>query len=418
MEAIKRAGRPTEGTSEEKELLVRIRNEARKKYDVETNKKHTCRFCKKDFFKHRFGSHIFNKHPEELKKMFAPFTKITSPTFPYGLPSFKPCFVCQQVWEHDGHVEAHTKKNPECSAENQLKAMYAFLGCEPPTDSITIKHNHPPVEAIQEAKDRKDENESLYKQMAQLTSRLTINNTKLNTITHEKEALEAQVESLKADLKALRVEKQRIEARDNYHKRKAYFEAELAKDKLETITTYLREADKNQDYAEQITETLEKTLTEEENAELEKLRAIAKLSDVLPPPTSDNVVPPPPVDVLPPPPPPAPEPTRNFIAQVLSIRERKQLGMYTARPTLPPAPALVNAIVEPETTHKACKICAGTDEFYDLKNCNQCNKLACADNELRGCYMIDCSKCHKDICTQCNRKNGATKLKPLCSSCL
>jgi hypothetical protein len=180
----------------------------------------------------------------------------------------------------------------------------------------------------------------------------------------------------------------------------------------------LREADKNQDYAEQITETLEKTLTEEENAELEKLRAIAKLSDVLPPPTSDNVVPPPPVDVLPPPPPPAPEPTRKFLAQVLSIRERKQLGMYTARPTLPPAPALVNAIVEPETIRPHCKICAGTNEFNILKNCFQCDKSVCENNELRGCYMIDCSKCHKDICNQCNRKNGATKLKPLCSSCL
>ena len=357
--------------------------------------------------------------------MFEPYAKIQHPTFPYGHATLKPCFVCHGAWEGDEYIKAHAKKHPECSPENQLKAMYAFLGCEPPVDSLTVKVNYTLPENIEAANQAIDENQSLYKQMAQLTSRFTIVNSKLNEKDKEIEALKAQVESQKTDLKFARAEKQRLQAHEDYYKRKAYFETELAKDKLETITTYLREADKNKDYAEQITETLEKTISEEETAELEKLRAIAKIpADVLPPPTSDNVVPPPPVDVLPPPPPPAPEPTRKFLAQVLSIRERKQMGVYVpkAKPepisTPAPAPALVNAIVEPETIRPHCKICAGTNEFNILKNCFQCDKSVCENNELRGCYMVDCSKCHKDICNQCNRKNGATRLKPLCSSCL
>jgi hypothetical protein len=410
MEATKRAGRPEESTPEERELLVKIRNEARKKYDVETNKKHTCRFCKKDFFKHRFGSHIFKKHPEELKKMFAPFAKIQHPTYPYGLPSFKPCFVCHQVWEHDGHAEAHTKKNAACSPENQLKAMYAFLGCEPPADALTIRHNHPLPEKMAETIETKAENDSLTKMLTQCTSKLTIANSKLNTVTQQNEAMRAQVDGLKAELKAARAEKQRIEARENYYKRKAFFETELLKEQLNSIITYLRECDKDNHYAEQITETTNMTITEEETAELEKLRDIAKLSvDVLPAPTPNDSLPAPPVDV-PPILPPEPKPAKK----ILSIREQKAAGIYAPKP----APVAANTIEEPETQHKYCKICAGTDEFYDLKECGQCYKTVCVDNQIKGCQSWDCSKCAKQLCYPCVKKNGTNKLKPLCSSCV
>ena len=415
----RKAGRPAESeTQEERDALAKARNDARKKYKTPTNKKHTCRFCKKEIFQARFGAHLFRHHSEELKKMFAPFAKIKTPTFPYGNTTLKPCFVCHGAWEGDEYMEAHAKKHPECCAENQLKAIYSFLECEPPDDTLTIRHNHPTPEKLKEAIDAKEENQSLYKQMAQLTSRFTINNTKLNNTIQEKEASEAQLEALKADLKALRIEKQRVEARAEYYKRKAYFEAELAKDKLEVITTYLREVDIHKHYAEQITETLNKTLSQEETVELEKLRAIAKLSiDVLPPPVSNDIILPPPVDVLPPSPPSAtePEPIKQ-LKKILSIREKKALGIYEIKTK--PEPTPVNTIIERETIKPHCKICAGTNEFYELKECGQCNKLACLNNELKGCYMVDCSKCQKDICYTCNRKNGATRLKPLCSSCV
>jgi len=428
MESTRPVGRPVESTPEERDLLARIRNEARKKYDVETNKKHTCRFCKKDFYKHRIGSHIFKKHPDELKKLFEPMGRIQRPTYPYGYPNFKPCFVCKQVWEQDGHAEAHVKKNPECSAENQLKAIYAFLGCEPPKDTLTINHSHPPVEAFQDAKDRKEEIEVLYKQTAQLTNKLTITNSKLNTATLDNEALKAQIEAYKADLKAVRLEKLRVELREEFHKKRLFFESELLKEKLTIMTAYLHECDKNKDYTAQIAETMSMTLQGDELAELEKLRENAKLpAEPTPPPhptPTPPLVPPAPEPTPPPiptpplvPPAPASEPELTvppMIEKALSIRERKALGVYVAKTTKSP----VNEIVIAEDHAKFCKLCGGTDEFYELNACKQCNKTICADNQIRGCYTLDCSKCASPVCYECVKRNGATRMKPKCSSCV
>ena len=402
------AGRPVESTPEERELLVRIRNEARKKYNISTNKKHTCRFCKKEFFQCRFGSHLFKKHPEELKKMFEPYAKIQSPHFPYGNGGLKPCFICHRAWEGDGYMEAHAKKNPECSAENQLKAIYSFLGCEPPRDSLTIHHSHPPVEKQEEARDAIAENDVLYKQMAQLTGKLTITNSKLNTATTENEALKVQIEALKADAKALRLEKLRIELREEFHKKRLFFESELLKEKLTIMTTYLHECDKNKDYAAQIVETMSMTLQGDELAELEKLRENAKLPAEPTPPPHPTPTPP----LVPPAPASEPEPTvPPMIEKTLSIRERKALGIYVTK-------SPVNEIVETEDHKKFCKLCGGTDEFYDLNTCKQCNKIICDDNQIRGCYKLDCSKCASPVCYECVKRNGATRMKPKCSSCV
>jgi len=423
------AGRPVESTPEERELLVRIRNEARKKYNISTNKKHTCRFCKKEFFQCRFGSHLFKKHPEELKKMFEPYSKIQSPHFPYGNGGLKPCFVCQRAWEGDGYMESHAKKNPECSAENQLKAIYAFLGCEPPRDSLTIHHSHPPVEKQEAARDAIAENDVLYKQMAQLTNKLTITNSKLNTATLDNEALKGQIEAYKADLKAVRLEKLRVELREEFHKKKLFFESELLKEKLTVMTTYLSECDKNKEYAAQIAETLSMKISGDELAELEKLRENAKMpAEPTPPPhPTPSLVPPAPAE-------PIPEPIalpivqddvyvknkEEIIAKIedikaeLTIRQRKALGIYVPKATK----SQVNEIVAEPANCKYCNICGGKDEYYDLKACRQCNKDACADNDFKGCYMYDCNKCAKQICYACIKQNGTTKLKPLCSSCV
>lgn len=63
-----------------------------------------------------------------------------------------------------------------------------------------------------------------------------------------------------------------------------------------------------------------------------------------------------------------------------------------------------------------CASCKCAAQFAtDLRPCGSCKKLCHFNDDLHSCYHWDCEICKKQVCLQCVRAVGATKLHPLCS---
>jgi hypothetical protein len=63
-----------------------------------------------------------------------------------------------------------------------------------------------------------------------------------------------------------------------------------------------------------------------------------------------------------------------------------------------------------------CAACKCAAQFAtDLRPCGTCKKLCHFNDDLHSCYHWDCEICKKQVCLQCVRAVGATKLHPLCS---
>ena len=142
---------------------------------------HNCNHCDKSIFRTRLGNHYFNHHREIIKQKLAPYKNGGTPSFPLKLESFYMCLCCHELWTQHQRAVNHATSKPECSFENQTKALWLLLEIDEPKNlSITVK-NSLTYESLQVTDVKKEltDNETLLLQLQAENLKLQAENNKL-----------------------------------------------------------------------------------------------------------------------------------------------------------------------------------------------------------------------------------------------
>jgi hypothetical protein len=404
-----------------KEKLTAIQAEGKQ------NKKHACKHCDGTYFKHRIGAHMINNHAEELQRRLAPYKRIDMPTVPIRmLEGGWICLCCQDVWDIEARALSHiAKSNGVCSAENQIRKLYEFLQCPAP------RGGEQKVRLVADkAKQLKEASE----------------------INNQNDILIAQNLELRSEMRRM---KNQLTNRLEYTAYKYQMEYKILKERLAIAETFLQGADKKGDIMPIYRRAVDAVcLDEEELCRLEDLKsrcAEVPAEVVLAPAANTIELPPAPAPtVTEPEPTPAPElivcepaaaaaepqPTPEPPAQPTQKRikpkvPRRDLSGTISQPAPAPekpapapaekpAPAPAEKPATPPSTppaHDKCAMCRVATGYGDdtLIACGGCGQNTHAQNDLVGCYQMDCETCHKSICLICVKKAGGNKMHPYCS---
>ena len=442
-------GRPKEyETQEEADAMKKAYNDARQNKKTgkwNTNKKHKCPHCEKELYKHTILPHIIKFHKDELKKRLMPYAKITNPQSPFGTLGFYPCLVCEGLWDKPGFYHAHLKRHPECTVDAQLKAIYNLIGTHPAAQVINVtQSNYITARTSQNvSRDLRAENKILYKKIEEVPRNLRRTLEETHHLTME--TLSAKLHALELEISDLRNAKCRLENRVDFLEVKASITYENLQDKIECLITYIKEQDRKRQYSNMITEVLNRDidigeynrlfnmalcagldLKKEPNHVIFKIAAeegeVGEVGEVHVEEEEEHV-----------------EEEEEHVEEEeehveeeeehvehaeIRVSEVEKLTPVLEHPLTPPKmptqkPVESNKIVtEHDTSKKHCKMCGGTEEYYDLNACSQCDGLCCVDNPIRGCYTLDCDKCEALVCHACVIKNGANRRKPKCKKCI
>jgi hypothetical protein len=326
--------------------------DAYNKLRTTTNKKHTCKYCKHDYFKKCIGNHLFSAHADEMRTALAAYkTRITKPSLPLkaGADMYV-CLCCHEIWNTAGRATAHIAK---CGPEAQIKALYAFLDCDAPTAEITVRV--PVAGAVKEAA---DENAELLK--TNLAQKIQIE----------------KFSSLKNDYNEWASEKKRLNQKIAYLEYAMYAKVEILVAQRDAALARI----KDNEQSSIIKEINSIQYDDDTRAELLKLAediklyAATKNDDCL---TIKRIAPE-----------PEPEPELQPVAE--------------------PAPT-------PHNTNE-CPVCrADFLDGDDKTKCVACNKTCHTYDEWTDCMLMDCVGCGGKTCKKCWRACGSKKIKPYCS---
>jgi len=392
------------------------------------HKKHACKHCDGTFYKNRIGAHMINNHAEELQRRLAPYKdRIAMPTVPIKmLGNTYICLCCQDVWDLEARALSHiAKSGGACSPENQIRKLYEFLQCPAPRGAEQKVHVvADKIKQMAEVKDTRSENEILYAQNLELR----------NELRRTKHQLTNKLE---------------------YTAYKYQTENKILKERLAISQTFLESVDKKGlvmkgDLMPIYNRAVDAVcLDEEEMCRLEDLKSrCADLpAEVVPAPAANTIELPAPAPPAPAPtvtepesePTPAPElivckpaaepqptpeppaqPTQKRIKPKVPRRDKcGEISQPAAAPEKP-APTPAEKPATPPTTppaHDKCALCRVATGYGDdtLIACGGCGQNTHAQNDLVGCYQMDCETCHKSICLICVKKAGGNKLHPYCS---
>jgi len=388
-----------------------------------TNKKHACRYCKKELFQGSLGKHMIKHHAEDIKKMLKPYGTLMTPQAPFGTADCHICLVCKNVWDKPGYYAAHMKKHPECTVDAQLKAIYAFIGVHPHGTVSVKEYNYVTANDQQHTiRDLRIENKQVYSMLDKQPRDI-------------KKTMELNQESIRAayemEISELRNRNLRLTNLIDYLNYKAGISYENVKDKISTLVLYISEVDKHNHYVGPVNDVLAKPISDEEYNTLYNLSICAgididkdtnhvvferrdykELNAIIEPPAQESAEEHP---ALP-----------DCVTETVIEPEIVVTEAVASEPVKPRASRLTDEdfkhYMKPDKddmfdTHDNCAACGGSDEFYDLIDCDQCNEPVCIDNGIANCYLLECSNCTNRICLPCNRKNGASKIKPKCQRC-
>jgi hypothetical protein len=343
----------------------KARNESNNRRTT-TNKKHTCKYCKNDYFKKCIGNHLFNAHADEMRTALAAYkTRITKPSLPLkaGADMYV-CLCCHEIWNTAGRATAHLAK---CDAEAQIKALYAFLDCDAPTAEITVRV--PVAGAVKEAA---DENAVLLK--TNLAQKIQIE----------------KLSSLKNDYSEWASEKKRLNQKIAYLEYALFAKVEILVAQRDAAVSRIKE---NEQYSI-IKEINSIQYDDDTRAELQKLAEDIKLYAAT---KSDDCLT---IKRAAPEPEPEPEP-------VLELEPEPE-------PEPEPAPAAQPA--PPPHNANECPVCrADFLDGDDKSKCVACNKTCHTYDEWTDCMLMECIGCGGKTCKKCWRACGSKKIKPYCS---
>ena len=345
---------------------------------------HNCNHCNKSLFRTCLGNHYFKHHKDVIKQKLSPYKNSGIPSFPLKIESFYMCLCCHEMWSQHQRAVNHATSKPECSFENQTKALWALLEIDEPKNlTITVK-NSITYESLQinDAKKELTDNDAIIKKLHLTVAQLEAENLKLkerlkNDGKHSYESRIKLIETsahivigvLQENLVNLKLQNPSL------HSASSELLCDLTSEDNDRINALLMDYKQyNQLY------------------ELPKyLRSIYR---------SEPVV----------------EPVIETIVETV------------VEPVVEPViETIVETVVEPVITYKAttptaieshtcqrrgCMDSVSPTDFYT--KCQSCKVSVCKNNEITGCYMYDCKICDKHICLTCVRANNGIKLNPLC----
>jgi hypothetical protein len=340
-------------------------------------------------------------------------SRITKPSLPLKAGDLYVCLCCSDIWTTAGRATA-PKHLAICSAEKQIKALYAFLDCDAPTAEIIVRV--PVAAAVKEA-EAENELAILLKSKAQdeLQKRKSEYQTKTKRLEQKIAYLEyryvqkCEVLATQRDLCF-----SRLSATEQHHARKEVNEIGFDYDtkheflKLrEGIETYVDNAFDDSNLKVCVEPQAAPEPTPEPKPEPEPMPEPA------PAPTPEPQPEPEPKPEPKPEPAPVPQPKKH---------KQRTDAVYLAR--LAEAAAALAPKPEPAPTPKPaphnsneCLVCRADYMDWDKKTtCVNCKNTCHFDDDITGCGTMECLGCAGNTCKSCWRACDSTKFKPYCST--
>ena len=339
-------------------------------------KKHNCKYCKEEIFRHRLASHYIKHHIDEIKNALICYTRAPEPIFPFQLnysTKHYICSCCYEVWEQKGRAVKHAEG--PCSHEKQVAALWTLFNITPPVNPVL-----------------------------KIVSTMTLEKFKLSDAEKDYKTLETNYQNLKIAFDRLQAH--------NFKLRESSSKAIEAKNKLEIFS--LRTINQYQAEKLEMVELYIPASSRErfsnikpDDDDCDKQAAMLLEAKYHSPnhelPSDCKFTKPAVIKIAEPAPEPVPEPLHVPVV-VVAVAPPPVVVTKPYNSTL-----VHNTTWNKPKQEEAPKTICHANHNGERKSCTVCKIKKCVNNDEDGCYLYPCSICKVITCKDCYSKSKGTK---------